>query len=249
MRPACARIAAALLIAAGFASAASAASDAASATAATGDEAGIAPFSAHYVAQWKDISVASSDLVLKRAPGAGSWVYTWRISARGIFRLFYKHDVVQTSWFRVRGALVRPQKYQAVDGASHLSVRFDWRAGRVRGTVAGKPLDIAVQEGTQDIMSIQVQVMRDLQQGNLPARFWILDKDKIKDFEYTREGGARLRTELGELDTVVVASRRVGDSRVLRMWFAPSLNFVPVQAERRRDGKLEFAMRIQKLQR
>ncbi|HUX74927.1 MAG TPA: DUF3108 domain-containing protein [Steroidobacteraceae bacterium] len=237
MRPACARIATALLIAAGLASAA------------TGDEAAIEPFSAHYLAQWKDISVASSDLVLRRAAGTDRWVYTWRTSARGIFRLFYRHDVVQTSWFSVRGALVRPRKYQAVDGASRLSVRFDWGAGRVRGAVAGKPLDLAVQGGTQDIMSIQVQVMLDLQRGDLPAKFWILDKDKIKDFEYTREGEARLRTELGELDTVIVASRRVGDSRVLRMWFAPSLHYVPVQAERTRDGKLEFAMRIQKLQR
>jgi hypothetical protein len=33
------------------------------------------------------------------------------------------------------------------------------------------------------------------------------------------------------------------------MWFAPSLGFVPVQAERSRDGKLEFAMRIKSLQR
>jgi hypothetical protein len=33
------------------------------------------------------------------------------------------------------------------------------------------------------------------------------------------------------------------------MWFAPSLGFVPVQAERTRDGKLEFAMRIKSLQR
>jgi len=28
------------------------------------------------------------------------------------------------------------------------------------------------------------------------------------------------------------------------MWFAPSLGFVPVQAERSRDGKVEIAMRI-----
>ena len=67
----------------------------------------------------------------------------------------------------------------------------------------------------------------------------------MKDFMYTREGTAKLRTAIGTLDTVIVASRRsANDSRVLRMWFAPALGFVPVQAERTRDGKLEFAMRI-----
>ena len=44
---------------------------------------------------------------------------------------------------------------------------------------------------------------------------------------------------------MIVASRHTAtDSRVLRMWFAPDLGYVPVQAERSRDGKLEFAMRI-----
>ena len=33
------------------------------------------------------------------------------------------------------------------------------------------------------------------------------------------------------------------------MWFAPSLGFVPVQAERTRDGKLEIAMRIKSVDR
>jgi hypothetical protein len=33
------------------------------------------------------------------------------------------------------------------------------------------------------------------------------------------------------------------------MWFAPDLGFVPVQAERTRDGKLEFAIRIHSLKR
>jgi hypothetical protein len=49
------------------------------------------------------------------------------------------------------------------------------------------------------------------------------------------------------LDTVVVASQREGGNRILRMWFAPSLGYVPVQAERTRDGKLEFALRIKTL--
>jgi hypothetical protein len=92
--------------------------------------------------------------------------------------------------------------------------------------------------------------MLDLKNGNLPPIFHIIDKDQIKEFLYTREGTEKLRTAIGMLDTVVVASRHgPTDSRVLRMWFAPDLGYVPVQAERRRDGKLEFAMRIRTLQR
>ncbi|HVC02095.1 MAG TPA: DUF3108 domain-containing protein [Steroidobacteraceae bacterium] len=205
------------------------------------------PFSAHYLAQWKDISVGVSDLVLVRGTDPGRYVYTWRISARGIFRLFYRHDVVQKSWLRVEGAAVRPEIYEAEDGSSRIHMDFDWARRSVRGTLSGKPLDLALKAGTQDLMSIQIQVMQDLRQGRLPAKFWIIDKDQIKDFDYHRAGEARIQTELGDLDTIVVTSRRPGGNRVLTMWFAPSLGFVPVQATRTRGGKLEFAMRIEKL--
>ena len=64
--------------------------------------------------------------------------------------------------------------------------------------------------------------MLDLRTATMPSNFHIIDKDQVKDFLYTREGTAKLRTAIGELDTVIVASRRSAtDGRVLRMWFAP----------------------------
>jgi hypothetical protein len=86
--------------------------------------------------------------------------------------------------------------------------------------------------------------MLDLKNGNLPKTFQIIDKDQLKEFNYTQEGAAKIRTAIGELDTVIVTSQRAGNNRILRMWFAPSLGFVPVQAERSRDGKVEIAMRV-----
>ena len=209
----------------------------------------IAPFSAHYSADWKSLNVGTSDLDLKRNAADGTYEYTWRITARGVFRAFYSDDVIQKSWLSVNADHVRPEKYRAEQGNSKVSIDFDWNSGRARGESEKKPVDLKLAEGIQDVMSIQIEVMLDLKSGNLPKTFKIVDKDEIKDFLYTLEGPARLRTPLGELDTVVVASQRAGNNRVLKMWFAPSLGYIPVQAERSRDGKLEFAMRIKTLKR
>ena len=108
-------------------------------------------------------------------------------------------------------------------------------------------MDLKLKHGTQDLMSIQIEVMLDLKNGNLPKTFHIVDKDEIKEFNYAQEGTASLRTAIGQLDTVIVSSQRTGNDRILRMWFAPSLGFLPIQAERWRDGKLEFAMRIKSI--
>jgi Protein of unknown function (DUF3108) len=211
-------------------------------------EAPLAPFSAHYQAEWKTINVATSDIELKPDSEPGHYLYIWTITARGVFRL-YRSEVTQKSWLSIAADHVRPEKYRAEDGSSSVELDFDWSGGRVRGTSENKPVDLALNEGTQDLMSIQVEVMLDLQKGNLPKTFHIIDKDELKEFTYSQEGTAKLKTALGDLDTVVVASQRTGNNRILRMWFAPSLGFVPVQAERTRDGKLDLAMRIKTLKR
>ncbi|HEY5264688.1 MAG TPA: hypothetical protein VIJ37_06815, partial [Steroidobacteraceae bacterium] len=56
-------------------------------------DAGLAPFSAHYQADWKSINIGTSDLVLKPGAEPGHYVYTWTTTARGIFRLAYRNDV------------------------------------------------------------------------------------------------------------------------------------------------------------
>ncbi|MFM8516437.1 MAG: hypothetical protein ACKODA_00935, partial [Nevskiaceae bacterium] len=47
-----------------------------------------------------------------------------------------------------------------------------------------------------------------------------------------------------ELDTVVWSSHRPSSDRVTRVWYAPSLGFLPVQAERKRGDRLEWSMRL-----
>jgi hypothetical protein len=209
-------------------------------------DAAIAPFSAHYQADWKSINVGTSDLELKQDTQPGHYIYTWTITAHGIFRL-YRAEVTQKSWLSIETGHVRPEKYRAEDGTSSVNLDFDWNNRGAHGTSENKPVDLNLKDGTQDVMSIQVEVMLDLKNRNLPKTFQIVDKDELKEFIYSQEGTAKLRTALGELDTVIVASQHTGNNRILRMWFAPSLGFVPVQAERTRDGKLEFAMRIKSL--
>jgi len=210
--------------------------------------AAIAPFSAHYQADWNGFNVGTSDLDLKPDTEPGHYVYTWTITARGIFRL-YRAEVTQKSWLSVAGEHVRPDKYRAEDGKSKVDLDFDWNGRHARGTSENKPVDLTLADGTQDVMSIQVEVMLDLKKGELPKTFQIIDKDEVKEFTYTQEGTANIKTDLGQIDTIIVASQRTGNNRILRMWFAPSLGFAPVQAERTRDGKLELAMRVKSLKR
>jgi hypothetical protein len=213
------------------------------------DTTGVAPFIAQYEAAWKGMTIGTSEIQLTRGAELGTYMYVWTISARGFFRIAYRDDLVQKSWVTVVGDHVRPDKYFGKEGSQTVELNFDWQDNRATGVSETKPVDIKLPVGAQDVMSSQVEVMLDLKNGNLPRTFQIIDKDQLKEFNYAQEGTAKIRTAIGELDTVIVTSQRTGNNRILKMWFAPSLGFVPVQAERSRDGKVEISMRIKSVDR
>ncbi len=76
-------------------------------------ESGIPPFIAHYEASWKGISVGTSEIELTHGTEPGQYLYTWTITARGIFRIAYRDDLVQRSWLKMIGEHVRPRSTSA----------------------------------------------------------------------------------------------------------------------------------------
>jgi len=213
----------------------------------------VRPFSADYFVQWHGINVGISALQLKAPDASGEYQYLSRSNARGIFRVIFSEEIIQDSTMLVRDGHTRPLRYRADDGTpstdKDISLDFDWHSNRVRGIAENKPVDMALKADTQDPMSVQIELMLALMRQQPPATIWLADKDEVKEFIYTDEGKARIQTELGDLDTIVLSSKRPGGNRITRLWFAPSLGFVPVQAQRTRDGKTEWTMKIRSLHR
>lgn len=212
----------------------------------------VQPFAGTYSVNWHGMNAGTTEIDLQRDGGAG-YRYRSRANARGMFRAFFSDEITQTSWLELDDG-VRPVRYRADDGSDDterdVALDFDWISGRVTGTAERKPVSLPVAPGTQDAMSIQIAVMRDLARGTRPAIYVMIDKDRIKEYQYIFEGEAKLKTAIGELPTVVYRAERVGSSRrATRTWYAPSLGFVPVRAERLKEGKREWLMEVRSLKR
>ena len=209
-----------------------------------------APFVAKFAIEWKGITAGYSQLELTRsAPNA--YTYKSRNMARGVFRLAFPDAISQTSEFSIVDGQVRPAAYHADDGArdegKSVDLKFDWQARRVTGVSEKKPVDIALQPGTVDSLSVQIALMRELAAGSTPKSFWLIDNDEIKEYRYVHEGTVTLDTPLGKLDTVIYRSERSGSDRVTRLWLAPALGYLPVRAERSRAGRVDFGLSIREL--
>jgi len=198
------------------------------------------------------MTAGTARLALERVD-AGHWRYTSENNARGIFRVAVPGTVRQSSELRIEDGRIVPQHFVTDDGSERgkrdADVRFDWASGRATGTAEGKPVDVALQPGLQDTLSVQIALIHELLAGRMPTRFVLLDKDEIKDYDYTAEGQERVASALGEHDTIKYRSRRPDSDRSTLFWCAPDLGYLPVKVERRKGSKVEWSMTLTTLTR
>lgn len=206
-----------------------------------------APFVATYQVAWHGITAGDSTLTLV-AQAPGTFTYSSNIKAHGLFRLVFPDALIQSSTFTLTDGHVVPVHYQesglARNHSDVVDLSFDPATRRVHGTAETHAVDQPLDAGVQDPMSVQIELMRQLQAGLAPTQFKLFDKNEAKEYFYTRERTEVLDTPMGALETVVYRSDRPGSDRVTRLWLAPKLNYMPLQANRSRNGSVDLSMRI-----
>jgi hypothetical protein len=200
--------------------------------------------------------MSGGELELKLQPDAQPerWIYETHAHPNFLASFFVSSNSIERGSFHVTANGVEPQHYLLDDGSSDKSkgsdITYDWAHGRASGQVQGDPIDIPIDIGLQDVMSIRAVVMVDLLAGRTPNEYAMLDGREIKHYVYTRVGTAKLKTDIGEFDTVIFKSDRKdsdGRGRIWQYWYAPALGWLPLRAEQRDDGKTRMVLAIRSL--
>ena len=211
------------------------------------------PFEAHYAWTLKGIAAGHSTLTLQHLD-ADRWRYASRSVASGLFRLIARGDITQDSQLRIVNGQVLPEQYRGDDGTSatnrDVDLHFDWRARRVTGVYEDAPVDMAIEPGVHDDMSIQIALMNELLRGQVPKSFRLVDSNITKEYAYSLVETVSLNTPLGMQRTQVYRSQKVGSASSVLYWCAPDLGYLPLKVERH-DGhdKVEWALNITALTR
>jgi hypothetical protein len=211
-------------------------------------DAQLQPYKARYQASYRGISGGEIEMRLQRGSETAQWQYETRAFPNLLGRVAVSAQAHERSIMQLTSTGVRPLSFEFNDGkpdlAKDVHTTFDWADGRVRGTAQGKPFDLEVQPGTQDTASVQTAMMIDLLAGRSPSGFTIIMGSRLRDYRYWSEGRATVTTPMGRFETVVWANQRAGSDRLTRVWHAPSLGYVPVQAIQFRKGNAETTLRI-----
>jgi hypothetical protein len=207
----------------------------------------VKPYTALYNVRYKGLSGGDIEFTL-RAQGNGRFVYRSHLLPNFLGSFFTSDQAEDTSEVLIDGATVQPQKFRSEDGTKDteqdIAYDFDWSRNQVSVRYKNSDLKMAVPRGVQDRLSIQLAAMLALQAGRDPGKLIMLEKDELQEYSILRQGSEQVRVAAGSYDTVVLKSERVGNSRNTRYWYAGSLGYVPVRAERSTKGKPDIVMEL-----
>jgi hypothetical protein len=209
------------------------------------------PFEASYTVIWHGFTAGVSSFAL-RQESEQVWSYVSHNQPHGLFRVVSKAAWTLSSRMSVGPEGVRPLSYTATDprnGASKGEVHFDWKASRATGQVEGAKVDMPLRAGVQDDLSVQIALIYALSNDQVPEGISVFDVNGIRDYEYQRVGEENLHTAVGDVATVIYRSHKANSGRSTRFWCAPTLGYVPVQAEQQNNGEVEWTMKVHSLRR
>lgn len=196
------------------------------------------PFKAVYTTEF-DLGVSLSGEAVRelRREDNGRWHFTSEASAM-------MAGIREASEFDYRsGEMIRPFKYdyqrKVLGKSRRASIDFDWPAGKATNVVKDKPWKMAIDAGTQDKLSYQLQMRLDLKAGRQSMSYQVADGGKIKTYAFAVTGEEEVKTPYGTFNTVRVVRDRGEDSdRETLLWFAPELDYLIVRLQQTEsDGK------------
>lgn len=211
------------------------------------------PYTARYQVSYRGLSGGQIEATFKPGATAGQWLYETRAFPNLFGRLAVSPSARERSTMLIGPGGVQPLDFSFDDGsddtAKDVRHTFDWTARKVSGVSKGKSFTLDVTPGSQNTASVQAAMIVERLNGRLPTAFRILTGENLRDYKYWMEGKQQVVTPFGQVEAEVWASQRIGSDRVSKVWHAPTLGFVPVQAIQYRKGSPEVQMKLVSLQR
>jgi hypothetical protein len=209
----------------------------------------IKPFQAHYQLTQNGIPFGHTEVTLQLSK-QDQYLYRAKTRPNILASLLNDQTIDEVS----RGTLTKtrplPNHYsyhKIKSDSNHTTlIGFDWLRKRATTNNNGKPWSMPIPDGTQDKLSQQLAIQIALIEGQDLVSFDVADGGHLKRYHYKREKLEKLITPLGEITTVKII-RSKQSTHDYTIWFAPSLNYLPVRFERELASG-QFVMKLRLLQ-
>jgi hypothetical protein len=219
--------------------------------AAAAADATIPTYSAVYQVEYKGKDLGTSEFQVTYDAASDTYEFTSRTMAKGLLKLASPNPVIERSHFRVVEGRIRPIEFWYEDGSrkgeDNRHVEFDWERRVAIVSGEGARREVALDDRSLDRGSMQVALMRDMMVLQHPGDYRLAGEDEGQGYVFTSNGTETTATGIGAIQTLSFTQQREGSSRSTWLWFAPSLSFLPVRIEQRKEGETQTAFKLASL--
>lgn len=210
------------------------------------------PFTATYEVTYRGMRAGRLTFKLSRDDATGRYTYETTADPSMLARLVVSSAAIERSVMEIGPDGVRPVEWHLEDGKSSAAkdgrLSFDWTRNVATGEIEGEKIELPLEAGLQDRLSIQIDVVTSLLRGEDPGTIPLIDDNRVKRYSYVKKETASIDTKLGKLDTVLYESTREGSNRQSRFWLVPNMEYLAARAEQVRKGKVETVMTLVSVQ-
>jgi hypothetical protein len=123
-------------------------------------------------------------------------------------------------------------------------LKFDWNAKTVLNQVQKTEWKMKLEPKVQDKLSYLLQLQHDfLEQDKSKFTYKIADGGSLKVYTFEKVGNERLKTPLGEVDTIKIKRSRSNSDRTTYAWLAPKYENLLVRLQQT-EGKDSYTIDI-----
>jgi hypothetical protein len=98
-----------------------------------------------------------------------------------------------------------------------------------------------------DRLSVQIAYQEDLKNGTFESTYTVLDKGRLRKYNYTIHSDDVIDTVFGETNTIVIKRVIENNKRSTLAWYAVDHDFIPVKIEQYRKKSLKFTVYLDKI--
>ncbi|MFZ1642261.1 MAG: DUF3108 domain-containing protein [Candidatus Contendobacter sp.] len=212
----------------------------------------VPPYQAHYEVYASGFAIGEA-IVTLAATRPGAYQMTSDVRPNGLVALLASGRIHEQVSGEIRDGAIQPSQYERLldtgRKSDHMQLRFDWPAGQVQARYNTDQATLPLAPGVVDPLSLQLVVMADLQRGQVPGQYSLVDKTEIKTYQIRNQGQETLNTPLGKLNTVLINQYTPGKTRMTTFWVAPELQYLLVRIMQEKNGKEELRMEIRTVER
>jgi len=199
---------------------------------------GVEPYSALYKLEADGMPVGKLERTLGRAAEDGSFILKSKTYTTGFLSIFVKDRINEESQFRISGGKVVPLSYHYLKKKKgkliEERITFNSTSGYILSNFNDGKQEFPIIGNESDKLLYQYRIREALRRGETDLQYQVVDRMNLRPYLFKVGALEKLETEVGALEVVRVERINEG-KRKTTLWFAPSLDYLPVKIEQDAD--------------